>query len=148
MARPHLSLLFLFVCLIGIILFWLVFLRQPAPLIFENSVPAPEESPQQNDRAATDAPPAFVDVTEEECTQECASFVKSEEQYYYCRNVCGFSLDSEALLSAPDAHSSLSAQYQLKEEAIKEKNLGTCADIEDANLRKSCEVRITEDLLE
>lgn len=83
-----------------------------------------------------------------DCRNECVDFQGDAERHDYCRTVCGFSLEEGVLRAPISGNPTLSEDYNLRDAAIREHSLQKCSLIQDANLRKSCEVRVTEDLLE
>lgn len=83
-----------------------------------------------------------------DCRNECTDFEGDTERHDYCRTVCGLSIEEGTLQTPVSGDPTLSEDYRLRDAAIKNRSLGTCGEISDTNLRKSCEVRVTEDLLE
>lgn len=108
-----------------------------------DSVLRPESSLSTDETAPGGA---FLEILPSDCQNECSVFSSQPDKERYCRNVCGLTTD------APDSGSASPAPYQesieQKDAAIKNRDLGACSEIKDVNLRKSCEVRVTEDLLE
>ncbi len=94
--------------------------------------------------AETEAEGVFLEILPVDCENECALFLSEKDKERYCRNVCGLTAENNDTASAAPYQESV----ERKNAAIKNKDLGACSDITDANLRKSCEVRVTEDLLE
>jgi|GEM_PF-5931268 len=104
-----------------------------------------------------DAAPAreslYLDLPPEACTNECTLYPAASEEERYCRTVCGLSEEApEGSGTNPSSDEKTAAPYAesvaRRDEAIRENNLGKCATITDAAIRKSCEVRVTENLLE
>ena len=113
----------------------------------ENKLESTKEDPSEETITPTSASPSFVEILPIDCTNECAAFETSPDQYVYCQNVCGLSPDpatSTPTLTDPN----LSKDLEQKDTAIKEGNLSGCDTITDSTLRKTCQVRVTEDLLE
>lgn len=88
----------------------------------------------------------FLEILPGDCTNECGSFTENTYERQYCQSVCGLTVAGSGIseTSAAPYQESL----ERRESAIKNQDLGACAEITDTNLRKSCEVRVTEDLLE
>ncbi len=104
----------------------------------ESGVPFPE-----------DVTTHFAEILPEDCTNECSTFQSSPDQYVYCRSVCGLPLTTlENSSPVQPTDSSLEKDLQQKNTAIKESDLSKCEAIKDTQLKKSCQVRVTEDLLE
>lgn len=87
----------------------------------------------------------FLEILPSDCQNECTSFVSEPDKERYCRNVCGLATETPG----DDSDSTVPYQESIerKDAAIKNQDLGACSEIKDTNLRKSCEVRVTEDLL-
>lgn len=136
--------------LVGVGMYW--FLSQEPAVIFmervnESAIEMPEiiNHPQASSEASPT--PAFIEIQLRDCTNECSTFQHSPDQYVYCQNICGLSPDPT--LPAPQPNDSiLSKDIQQKNMAIKESDLVGCEAITEAALRKTCQVRVTEDLLE
>lgn len=106
------------------------------------SSPPAEFLPSTNETTPSES--AFLEILPNDCQNECTSFSLEKEKERYCRNVCGLAVENnDVTLDAPYQES-----LERKDTAIRNRDLGACSDIVDANLRKSCEVRVTEDLLE
>lgn len=82
-----------------------------------------------------------------DCTNECSELKDDAEKYAYCRTICGFTTEDGIELTPP-ANSPLSTDYELRDAAIRERDIEKCSAIRDANLRTACQTRVTEDLLE
>lgn len=89
----------------------------------------------------------FIEVLPSDCNNECTAFQTSPDQYAYCRSVCGLSADPLRPTPQP-TDPKLQKDIERKNEAIKESDLSKCEAITDTSLRKSCQARVTEDLLE
>lgn len=96
-----------------------------------------------SDAAAIQSAPSF------DCSDECIAFKQDLNRYTYCRSVCGLSLtEAESLVPVQPTDPELKQDLARKDQAVKEHNLAGCEEITDESLRKSCQVRVTEDLLE
>lgn len=150
MNVSKLSLIGLVVAVLGVSVYWLFF-KQGEVTVFEredelSEAPLEETSLPPN---ASEAPATstFLEILPADCQNECISFQTVPDQYVYCQNVCGLSADPATPTPKP-TDPNLSQNIERKNAAIKESNLSKCGEITDANLRKACEVRVTEDLLE
>lgn len=107
---------------------------------------APPQTTLPTDKTSLPTP---LEIMPEDCTKECAPFPVNSDPYIYCRSVCGLPLSSPDTSTETKATDpALSKAIQQKDEAIKNRDLSQCNEITDANLRKACQVRVTEDLLE
>lgn len=150
MSVTKLSLIGLGVFLLGGGLYF-VLIRPSATKVFEGDNEVSEEPSQEvsPSPAASEMPAAttFIEVLPADCADECSTLQSSPDQYAYCQSVCGLSPDPAALMPKP-SDPNLSQNLERKNEAIQGSNLNKCGEITDTNLRKACEVRVTEDLLE
>ena len=87
----------------------------------------------------------FTEILPSDCSNECVNFQGEDEKFRYCQSVCGFSSSENGVSTEAPAYQK---SVEQREAAIKNKDLSACSEIKDANLRKSCEVRVTEDMLE
>lgn len=107
--------------------------------------PVPTEASGMNPEASGSAflePSPLVD-----CANECVDLKNDAESYAYCRTVCGFTTEDGIELTTPP-DSPRSTDYELRDAAIRERDIEKCSAIRDANLRTMCQARVTEDLLE
>lgn len=130
---------------------YLFFAPNQAATVFESEEKEEELSELTEDSSPvlpeTSSSPPLIEILKEDCDQECANFRESADQYTYCRSICG--LSAEPLSPTPQpTDPNLSKDIERKHEAIKESNLSKCETIADPSLRKSCQTRVTEDLLE
>ncbi len=124
--------------------------NKPEAAVFEQEDNLFEEEPSTSSvPSPEDATTHFAEILPEDCTNECSTFQSSPDQYVYCRSVCGLPLTSlENSSPVQPTDSSLEKDLQQKNTAIKENDLSKCEAIKDTQLKKSCQVRVTEDLLE
>ena len=93
--------------------------------------------------------PAFVEISPQmDCANECSSFKDNAEQYTYCRTVCGFTSEEGVATPSTSTDPSLSNDYTLREDAIRDHDIRKCTLITDINIRNTCQARVAEDLLE
>lgn len=84
-----------------------------------------------------------------DCSDECLSLKQDADRYTYCRSVCGFSLtDPTSGTAVKPTNPSLEQDIERKDTAIKNRDLAACESITDEQIKKSCQIRVTEDLLE
>jgi len=94
-----------------------------------------------------------IEVKPTDCDKDCSRFKKDNEKEY-CQEICGtttfFEDAAEEGGSEDDCadEKGIQKDYCLKDIAVGNKDFKTCEEIKDANIKKSCTNRITEDLLE
>lgn len=151
MHRPTLWLVLIGFLTLGGVTYFLLSQREGG-IIFEqnnqgNEIESVEEEFSKETTTPALLPQSLVEILPTDCANECAAFQASPDQYVYCQNVCGLSPNPSA--STPKlTDQKLSQDIDKKEAAIKEGNLSGCDAITDSTLRKTCQVRVTEDLLE
>ncbi|HRZ95251.1 MAG TPA: hypothetical protein P5262_01645 [Candidatus Moranbacteria bacterium] len=110
-----------------------------------------QNSDSENNGQETVAPK--VEFAPKDCDNNCSRFKKDSEKEY-CQEICGtktfFEDAEEEGGSSGDCASEKGVQkdYCLKDIAVGNKDYKTCNEIKDANIKKSCQNRITEDILE
>lgn len=98
--------------------------------------------------AALTPPPIFVEITPQDCADECEYFVSKPEQLAYCRSSCGLS-GTETTTGPKECGSMVGVEKDMcfKDRAVDEHDLSLCERIIDQGLKKTCQNRVTEDLL-
>jgi hypothetical protein len=111
-----------------------------------HEAPADEESILDKD-ASIEMKPADIKTTD--CDNECAAY-SDPGQLKYCREICGLNENSSQSPENGNCESASGIQKDacLKNLAVKNKDLKLCGEISDAQIKKSCKNRVTEDLLE
>jgi hypothetical protein len=128
-----LSILLLIITLVGAYFFWQ---HQK-----KNAQPAEEPQTQEEQ--------TFLDIAPQtDCTNDCQEYQSDQEKYNYCRSVCGFTVEDGVVKLPTSNDPVLSQDYQTKEAAISEKNIEKCGEIKDGNIKKTCQARVTEDMLD
>lgn len=98
--------------------------------------------------AEEDAEPAEIPkISDSDCDNECENYKDNEENLLYCQEVCGLK-KPKAPAGSCDDKSGLEKDYCLKDKAIGEQNFEICENISDAAIKKTCQNRIAEELLE
>lgn len=95
--------------------------------------------------SATENPP-FVEIKREDCLNSCKSFSQNQE-LTYCKQSCGLMETPNDTGNCTDK-SDLDKDYCFKDLAIKEQDFKICEKISDKGIKKTCVMRITEDLLD
>lgn len=112
---------------------------------------ATDQNNAQENSATTVAP--NIEVKPADCDQDCSGF-KNDNEKEYCQEICGtktyFEDASDSGGSSDDCTNEKGIQkdYCLKDIAVGNKDFKTCDQISDAQIKKTCKDRITEDILE
>lgn len=94
-----------------------------------------------------------IEIKSADCDNNCQKFNKDNEKEY-CQIICGmdtFFEDGAEEGGSPedcDEEKGVQKDYCLKDIAVGNKDAKTCEQISDANIKKSCQNRMMEDLLE
>lgn len=94
-----------------------------------------------------------IEVKPADCDKDCSRFKKDNEKEY-CQEICGttsyFEDAEEEGGSSDDCNDEKGVQkdYCLKDIAVGNNDFKACEEISDKNIKKSCQNRITEDILE
>jgi len=94
-----------------------------------------------------------LEIKPADCDNNCLNFKKDNEKKY-CQMVCGTetffedALDSGGSKEDCDEEKGIQKDYCLKDIAVGNKDFETCSEINDANMKKSCQNRIMEDIIE
>lgn len=88
---------------------------------------------------------AFLDITRENCENDCKGF-EDQEDTDYCKQVCGLVVLEKK--ENCDGLEDLEKDYCLKDLAISKTDTKICKKIDDKNIRKTCENRIMEDIVD
>jgi hypothetical protein len=85
-------------------------------------------------------------ITTEHCRTGCEAFANKLDYFEYCQQVCGITPAKN--VSKCDGKDGIEKDYCLKDLGIAKSDTSICDQIEDANVKKTCKNRITEDLIE
>lgn len=98
--------------------------------------------------AEEDAEPAEIPkISDSDCDNECENYKDSSEKLLYCREVCGLK-KPKAPADSCENKTGLEKDYCLKDKAIDGQDFEICEKISDAAIKKTCQNRIAEELLE
>lgn len=86
-------------------------------------------------------------ISDGDCDNECENYKDSGEKLLYCQEVCGLK-KPKAPADSCDDKSGLEKDYCLKDKAINEQDFEICEKISDATIKKTCQNRIAEELLD
>lgn len=89
---------------------------------------------------------SFLQVTADDCKKECKDF-QDPDDVSYCKEICGLSATKKDS-SGCDMLESLEKDYCFKDKAISEKNPKICDKIEDYGIKKACQNRLLEDIVD
>jgi hypothetical protein len=114
----------------------------PAETIIENSI---QETTKHFPESSSGNIKA--NITPTHCADDCRAFALDLVLFAYCEEVCGISpIKTDA--SNCEAKKDLEKDYCLKDLAITKSDATLCKSIADDNIRKTCQNRIREDMLE
>jgi hypothetical protein len=112
----------------------------------ENGVANQDTTPTNEPIKNIDATGTLPNISAKDCDNECQNFKNNAKNLTYCQEVCGFSLvknDSDCV-----SKTNLEKDYCLKNLGIAKKDFKICDQIQDAGIKKTCQNRITEDIIE
>lgn len=115
----------------------------------EEAENGPEEA-EPSEPEAFSAPGSSYEITQEDCVSECEMYGTDPEKLRYCKSVCGLAAtegQEDPVAPGCASGSALERDMCIKNEAVRDKNLSRCEDIQDGNLKKSCQARVTEEYL-
>ena len=118
----------------------------------DNPKNTPDNNAAQSGEDSAEIAPS-IEVQPADCDKDCTRFAKKNEKEY-CQEICGtktFFEDAEESGGSSDdcaSEKGIQKDYCLKDIAVGNKDYKTCNEIKDANIKKSCQNRITEDILE
>jgi len=87
----------------------------------------------------------FQEITRDNCDSECEDFSGADLEY--CQQVCGLKPVLENPTGCEEKYG-IQKDYCLKDLAVSKKDFQICEQIADANVKKTCQNRVTEDLLD
>jgi cytoskeletal protein RodZ len=91
-----------------------------------------------------------ITVSPTDCDNGCSKFEKDTE-LEYCKQACGISAASQTAKEIPancEEKNGLQKDYCLKDLGIANKDFKICDQIQDDGIKKTCQNRITEDIIE
>lgn len=88
----------------------------------------------------------FANITPEHCRTNCNAFSSDLKFFEYCQEVCG--LRPVTKNSDCEKEKDLYKDYCFKNMAIAKSDMNVCSQVVDAGIRKACQNRIAEDLVE
>jgi len=91
---------------------------------------------------------SFLHITPAVCDSRCKPFEEDAKELQYCQEICGLAPLSIPKSGTCDSLKMLIKDYCLKDLAISKKDFSICDQIQDGNIKKTCQNRITEDMLD
>ena len=88
---------------------------------------------------------AAYSITQTDCKNECDDYDGDKKEY--CKNICGFT-GSEPEEKDCDDLSGLQKDYCIRDKAVKDADIDQCESISDSGIRKQCNNRITEEMID
>ena len=89
---------------------------------------------------------ATYKITSDDCNNECTQITEKNKKNY-CQQVCGLTGQS-VVDDSCDNKNGLTKDYCLRNQAIKENDFGKCKTIHDGGIRKQCQNRISEEVID
>jgi hypothetical protein len=89
---------------------------------------------------------ASVNISADDCDNECEIFKDNEKDLRYCQDICDLSPIKEN--SDCNNLGDINKDYCFKNQAVSEKNIETCDLISDTKIQSTCRNRVMEDFLE
>jgi hypothetical protein len=89
----------------------------------------------------------FLHITPADCDSQCKPFIKNKKSLQYCQEVCGL-ISPIAPGDTCNNLKELDKDYCLKNLAISKKDMTICDQIQDLGIKKNCQNRIIEDMLD
>jgi hypothetical protein len=86
----------------------------------------------------------FLEITKEDCDSECSDFNNSQDKKY-CQQVCGLTTTHQ--INNCENKEELERDYCWKDLALNKKDFELCQKISDTGIKKTCQNRITEEIL-
>jgi hypothetical protein len=111
----------------------------------ENGIADQNIIPTNEPIKTIDATGTLPNINASDCDNECKNF-KDNTNLTYCQEVCGLATvknDSDCTNKT-----NLEKDYCLKDLGINKKDFQICDQIQDAGIKKTCQNRITEDIIE
>lgn len=93
-----------------------------------------------------DASEILPNISAKDCDNECQNFKDNAQNLTYCQQVCGIAPIKE--VSTCDDKNNIEKDYYFKDLAIIKKDSSLCGKINNANIKLTCQNRITEDIIE
>lgn len=131
--------------------------NSPSPAQLDLGPNAPSDGAQQsakdqssshvnlNDRNPGKGP-ELAQITTEHCATNCQAFASDLQLLEYCQQVCG--IIPVKPVSNCDNKKDLEKDYCLKDLAVTKGDSSLCGQINDVNVKQTCQNRIAEDLIE
>lgn len=108
-----------------------------------------EKKEEEKERNLDDLDEDEMDlVSASDCDNECENWDEDEEEFEVCQEICGLRDDSADPDKDCEILDDTEADICYRREAIDEKDFSLCKKIGDESLRKNCENRVLEEILE
>ena len=112
----------------------------------ENDDTHEEASVDEGNNEPIEKEKSYVEIDSKDCETKCSDFKNNVADFKYCQEYCGL-----ASFQQPDDcidQEGLEKDYCWKNEAVSKKDYKTCLKINDEGIRKTCQNRISEDILD
>lgn len=106
------------------------------------------EQTSQESKATFESDSLKISVNPSDCDNECSNF-KKDDELEYCKEICGLSaLEKTEKPDGCENKLGIQKDYCLKDLGIEKKDFKICEQISDNGIKKTCQNRITEDIME
>lgn len=102
--------------------------------------------PNNETASKIDATGTLPNINATDCDNECQNFKDNAKNLTYCQEVCGLTPIKNDTDCANKT--GLEKDYCLKDLGIAKKDFKLCDQIQDVGIKKTCQNRITEDIIE
>ncbi len=110
-----------------------------------NSASASAPQTNVNDKNDTQGN-MLAHITTEHCSTNCSAFANDPQLLEYCQQVCG--IIPVKNVSNCDGQGGIEKDYCLKDLAVTKKASSICNQINDINVKQTCQNRIGQDIIE
>ncbi|MEA2007314.1 MAG: hypothetical protein U9O20_04110 [Patescibacteria group bacterium] len=108
-----------------------------------------EEKKEEEERKLDDLDEEEMSlILASDCDNECEDWEDDKEEFEICQEICGLRDDSDDSNDDCDDLEDIEADICYRRKAIDEKDFSICKKIDDDSLRKNCENRVTEEILD
>ena len=120
---------------------------KPDKIFEEKPANINEEQTIKKEDEENNEPQEVPSLTSKDCDNECDQYKSDSKKLSYCQQVCGLK-KSQAPADSCDNKTGLEKDYCFKDKAISQQDFEICEKIKDTTIKKTCQNRIAEELLE
>lgn len=90
----------------------------------------------------------LANVSNDQCQNGCKAFANDLSLLEYCQQVCGLTPIKSVTSADCTKKEEIRKDYCYRVLAVTKKDLSACDKIKDANIKKTCTTRVTQDIIE